>query len=344
MTDLPNPLTPADCDLTGYRWMPLDVERVIDSDTFGLSTGDEFKTAFRLWAKSWKQVPAASLPNDDRLLAHLAGLELPTWRKRKAVALRGWILCSDGRLYHPVIAEKAIESMGKRDAHAEREQSKDTRQQRYRERRKELFAVLREHGIVPSKDAKMDELERLVASLPASPNVTQSVTGETHGDVTHDATATANDNDSTGQGQEKDKTKGSVIAGGIARRDGGDDETVPKDAAEWARYFRDRHGVELNPSSKHDRTKAWPLFTAWTNAGVSIGLMERAISKARADAKGPIAFLPAYVDSVIASMTAPPKPPRMSPEERRRAISKANGDAWLDEAHETDPNVIDMEH
>jgi hypothetical protein len=200
MTDLPQPLTPADCDLAGYRWMPLDVERVIDSDTFGLSTGDEFKTAFRLWAKSWKQVPAASLPSDDRLLAHLAGLEPATWKKRKTVALRGWILCNDGRLYHPVIAEKALEAMGKREAHNEREQNQQTRQQRYRERRKELFEILRRYGVVVSKDTKMDELERLAALHQASPSVTQSVTSETPGDVTHDASATAIE-------KEKDQTR-----------------------------------------------------------------------------------------------------------------------------------------
>lgn len=145
-------------------------------------------------------------------------------------------------------------------------------------------------------------------------------------------------------GVEGSNTEGTVIVSGTPSRVGGDDPTVPKDAAEWARYFRERHGVELNPSSKHDRAKAWPLFTAWTKAGVSLGLMERAIAKARADADGVIAFLPAYVDRVLASMAAPPQQPRMSPEERRRAISRANGEAWLAESPESDPNVIDMEH
>jgi len=193
MNDLPQPLTPTDCDLRGYQWMPLDVVRVIDSDTFGISTGDEFKTAFRLWAKSWLQVPAASLPDDDRLLAHLAGLSenMAKWKRVRDVALRGWIRCADGRLYHPVIAEKAIEAMGKREEHAEREENEQSRQQRYRERRKALFETLRERGIVPSKDAKTDELERLIASLSPSPSVTESVTRDVSVNVTHDAGAMA---------------------------------------------------------------------------------------------------------------------------------------------------------
>ncbi|MCA8326106.1 DUF1376 domain-containing protein [Burkholderia cepacia] len=313
MSDLPNPLTPADCDLRGYTWMPLDVVRVIDSDTFGLSTGDEFKTAFRLWAKSWLQVPAASLPDDDRLLAHLAGLSenMPKWKKVRAIALRGFVKCSDGRLYHPVIAEKAIEAMGKREARDERDENTQTRQQQHRERRKAMFEQLRQHGIVPAWDTKTAELERLVASLGSPQPVTQTVTPETQsvtgsvtGDVTCDAPATANTGqDITGQDS---KPVGTVIVtdtSSVIARD--DDQTVPATAADWCRYFAERHGLELDATSVHDRRKAWPLFAAWTNAGITRGRMDRVIAKAQAEATSPIAFLPAYADRVLASMSAP---------------------------------------
>jgi len=103
------PLTPPDCDLRGLPFMPLDVVRLSDSDLVALSTGDEFKAAVMLWCKAWLQVPAASVPNDDRILAHLSGAGR-AWAKVKAVALRGWVLCDDGRLYHPVVAEKAREA------------------------------------------------------------------------------------------------------------------------------------------------------------------------------------------------------------------------------------------
>ena len=86
--------------------MPLDVVRLVDSDLFAKSTGNEFKAAVALWCKSWLQIPAASLPDDDRVLAHLSGTGT-AWKKCKAMALRGWTRCSDGRLYHPVVAEKA---------------------------------------------------------------------------------------------------------------------------------------------------------------------------------------------------------------------------------------------
>lgn len=108
------PMTPPECDLRGLPFMPLDVVRLADSDLFALSTGEEFKAAVALWCKSWLQVPAASLPNDDRILAHLSGAG-SRWPKVKAMALRGWIECSDGRLYHPVVAEKARHAWKQRE-------------------------------------------------------------------------------------------------------------------------------------------------------------------------------------------------------------------------------------
>jgi hypothetical protein len=103
------PLVGPDVDLRGLPFMPLDTVRLMDSDLFALSTGDEFKAALSLWCKAWQQVPAASLPDDDRVLAHLSGTG-SRWRKIKAAAMRGFVLCTDGRWYHPVIAEKATEA------------------------------------------------------------------------------------------------------------------------------------------------------------------------------------------------------------------------------------------
>jgi len=119
MNDLPDPLTPADCDLRGLPFMHLDVVRLMDSDLFALSTGDEFKAAVALWCKSWLQVPAASLPDDDRVLAHLSSAGT-RWKKLKSMALRGWVKCSDGRLYHPTVAEKALSGWKARIAQRDR--------------------------------------------------------------------------------------------------------------------------------------------------------------------------------------------------------------------------------
>ncbi|MDB5848187.1 MAG: hypothetical protein JWP29_1939 [Rhodoferax sp.] len=111
--ELAAPLTPPECDLRGMPYMPLDIVRLFDSDLYALSTGDEFKAALTLWGKSFLQVPAGSLPDDDRILAHLSNAG-SSWRKVKAMALRGWIQCLDGRLYHPVVAEKANDAWAAR--------------------------------------------------------------------------------------------------------------------------------------------------------------------------------------------------------------------------------------
>jgi hypothetical protein len=118
------PLTPSDCDCRGLPFMPMEVSRLVDSDFVALSTGDEFKAGFLLWAKSWSQVPAASLPDDDRILAHMVGRSLGEWMSLREMALHNWIKCSDGRLYHPVIADLAVSAAAKRKGQAERANSR----------------------------------------------------------------------------------------------------------------------------------------------------------------------------------------------------------------------------
>lgn len=108
MSELPEPMTPAECDLRGMPYMPLDLIRLFDSDLYALSTGDEFKAALTLWGKSFYQVPAGSLPSDDRLLEHLSGSK--RWKAVRDMALRGWVKCSDGRLYHRTVAAKVAEA------------------------------------------------------------------------------------------------------------------------------------------------------------------------------------------------------------------------------------------
>lgn len=120
MTDVPTPpplpavapLTPGDCDLRDFAFMPLDVVRLRDSDLAATEDPEACWAAVLLWAASWHQVPAASLPDDDRVLANLAGYGrvVREWQKVRAGALRGWLRCTDGRLYHPVVAEKANEA------------------------------------------------------------------------------------------------------------------------------------------------------------------------------------------------------------------------------------------
>lgn len=105
---LPAPLVPADVDLRDFGFMPLDVQRLRDSDLATVATGDEFRAAVLVWCAAWHQVPASSVPDDDRWLAKHSGGG-PRWKKLKTEALRGFVLCADGRMYHWLVAEKAAE-------------------------------------------------------------------------------------------------------------------------------------------------------------------------------------------------------------------------------------------
>ncbi len=112
-----SPLTPADCDLRGMPYMPLFGDRLFGSATWIAAIAEAKVAALRLWWRSFAhEVPAASLPDDDALLADYAGygIGVKAWRKVKVQAMRGWVLCTDGRLYHPVVAEVALEAWEQR--------------------------------------------------------------------------------------------------------------------------------------------------------------------------------------------------------------------------------------
>lgn len=116
---LPDPLIDSDVDLRDFAYMPLDVVRFRDSDFTAITDGEAFKAGVLLWCASWHQVPAGSLPNDDRILANLAGFGrfIGEWEKVRGEALHGWKECNDGRIYHPTICEKAQESWSSKQGH-----------------------------------------------------------------------------------------------------------------------------------------------------------------------------------------------------------------------------------
>lgn len=108
---LPEPLVPADVDLRDFDFIPLYGDRLFNSDTWALCDADEKVAALRLWWRAWHEEPAGSLPNNDRLLAERAGygVAVKAFLAVKPNAMRGWILCSDDRLYHPVVASIALD-------------------------------------------------------------------------------------------------------------------------------------------------------------------------------------------------------------------------------------------
>lgn len=92
------------------------------------------------------------------------------------------------------------------------------------------------------------------------------------------------------------------------------DAVVPAREAEWAAVFEE-FGVQVDHTSIHDRKKFWPLANSWCSSRVTVGQMRSAVARARSEAREPIAYLPSYVDRVLATASAPikPRPGRSEP-------------------------------
>lgn len=109
-TQLPPPPVSADFDLRRFPNLLLNVQDLRDSDFAALASPAEFRAGILLMCAAWHQVPAGSLPTDDRLLAALVRLDLKTWIKVKSGALNGFTEHADGRLYQPVLTAMVIKS------------------------------------------------------------------------------------------------------------------------------------------------------------------------------------------------------------------------------------------
>jgi hypothetical protein len=151
------PLVPPEVDLQDFPFMPLHVARLRDSDLAAESSPEACWYAVLLWAASWHQLPAASLPANDAVLARLCGLgrDVRTFKRHRAAALRGFVLCDDGRLYHAVVAEQALASWDRK------------LQQRWRAECGRIKKQNQRHGA----DEPTPTFEDFVASFTARPQV-----------------------------------------------------------------------------------------------------------------------------------------------------------------------------
>lgn len=111
-TTLPEPLVPAEVDLRNFLFMPLEVGRLRRSKSWLIAKRNPEIGFYMLnvWMGVWHNIPAGSLEDDDDVIADMAMCDPRRWDRVKADVMRGWIKCSDGRLYHPVVAEKVRDS------------------------------------------------------------------------------------------------------------------------------------------------------------------------------------------------------------------------------------------
>lgn len=113
----PQPPVPRNLDLRDMPSMLLDVARLRNSAVARTPNAEAFRAAVMLWCASWHEIPASSLPNNDLDLCHLAGFgrDQVAWQAIREQALHGYYECADGRLYHSVVAEKALDAAVKRN-------------------------------------------------------------------------------------------------------------------------------------------------------------------------------------------------------------------------------------
>lgn len=135
MNELPAPPVAPDVDCTNLDGFMLNVERLMASELVALSTHEVVAAALFLWCRAWKQRPAASLPDDDRVNAAFARLPLARFKKLKDEVLRGFVKCSDGRIYHRVLADEAKRAFERKTAFQAKRDTDKKRLQKWRQER-----------------------------------------------------------------------------------------------------------------------------------------------------------------------------------------------------------------
>ena len=110
---------PADTKAKGWRF-ELDMDQVMQSDTWALAAPDERPWLLMLWATAWKQSPCGSMPSDPKLICARLGMTAKQFEKSKEVLLRGWWLADDGRLYHDTIASRVLDMLNRKNGERQR--------------------------------------------------------------------------------------------------------------------------------------------------------------------------------------------------------------------------------
>lgn len=132
----PDPFVPPDTDISSLNGFLLDVERLLTSELVAIGSPEECWAALMLWCRAWKQKPSGSLPNEDRILASFSGAGR-RWPRVREMALHGFVLCSDGRLYHRFLCDQVLRAKEKQDTYRSRRETDRQRLTKWRERHRE---------------------------------------------------------------------------------------------------------------------------------------------------------------------------------------------------------------
>lgn len=159
-TTLPDPMVPPEVDLRDFGFMPLDVRTLLTSSLWIKAKKDPrvAHAAVSLWCECWHQVPAASLPDDDEVLADLARCDAKEWSRIRDRALLHFVKCSDGRLYHRHVASKALESWEAKKSQRARTAAATAAREAKRRSEQEARDVQRNAQRDEARDVERDEV------------------------------------------------------------------------------------------------------------------------------------------------------------------------------------------
>lgn len=129
----PDPLVPAECSMAGNEWFPFYFDRVRKSKWWRRATDVARARNVMMWGEAFKAAPAGSLPDDDDELAEAAGygMDIDAFLAVKGDIMAPWVLCSDGRWYHPTVCEVVLDAW---ERSSERKKAAAERQRRRRDK------------------------------------------------------------------------------------------------------------------------------------------------------------------------------------------------------------------
>jgi uncharacterized protein YdaU (DUF1376 family) len=229
------------------------------------------------------------LPVDKKMVYRLARANTAPEKKAVDFVLSSYFqLTDDGYVQKRI--QQEIERYWERDQSNETKRENDRdRQQRARDRRKQLFDDLRSHGIVPEFNTPTKQLQAIFSRV---------TNGDENGDVTQSVTR---DNTATQTPDTKHQTpvlkplahrasdQPELARGVEPSKDVEKQEVTPTPAALLSQAMR-KHGVMSNPGD--------PRLIALGNQGVSVETIEAACEEAKTCKPGE-RIGPAYVAAII---------------------------------------------
>ena len=279
---LPAPLTPADCDLRGLEYMPLLGTHLFGSEFNALATDAEYRAAERLWWAAWNQQPAGSLPNNDLALCKFAGkgddaAAVKRWLKIKPRALHGFVLCSDGRLYHRFLCKQAVIAWEKRMEDRLKHEAEARRKKKERAERAAMFDALKDVNITPDWNISTKDLRDLHAKHVTSPVTrTDAVTGGVNVTAKTGRDVTGRDDDSS------DLRSAGADAPPAVDKSTGTPEHPERSPGNLARRWLVQHGVERGDAAAFVNTLAAEFGTAVASQACAEAATKTPVGEAKA--------------------------------------------------------------